>query len=338
MERRAFLAAGTAGAVVANSDKPAVLGGRPVRSTPFPSWPVADRSEEKAILEVLRSGRWNRGSVVERFEGEYARLVGSAACLATANGTSALLCGLQALGVGPGKEVIVPPYTFIATVNVVLETGAIPVFVDTDRDTFQIDAGKVAAAITERTAAILPVHLGGSTADMDTLLAIGAKHKLPVLEDACQAHLAEWKGSHVGSLGTWGAFSFQASKNLNSGEGGALVSSDRELIERAFTFHNNGRDRKGGSGFTYTRQAEPAADGVSGRAAAVADDEAGRAVAAAVGQCCTVDEPARGDSGDSTCEAVRGHDAERVPPVHVPLRLREVCRSAPGTVPGSASG
>jgi perosamine synthetase len=254
MERRAFLAAGTAGAVVANSDKPAVLGGRPVRSTPFPSWPVADRSEEKAILEVLRSGRWNRGSVVERFEGEYARLVGSAACLATANGTSALLCGLQALGVGPGKEVIVPPYTFIATVNVVLETGAIPVFVDTDRDTFQIDAGKVAAAITERTAAILPVHLGGSTADMDTLLAIGAKHKLPVLEDACQAHLAEWKGSHVGSLGTWGAFSFQASKNLNSGEGGALVSSDRELIERAFTFHNNGRDRKGGSGFTYTRQ------------------------------------------------------------------------------------
>jgi dTDP-4-amino-4,6-dideoxygalactose transaminase len=125
--------------------------------------------------------------------------------------------------------------------------------VDSDIDTFQIDARKVGAAITPRTKAIMPVQLGGNVADMDTIQAIARKHDVPVVEDACQAHLAEWKGKRAGSLGTWGAFSFQASKNLNSGEGGALVSSDSEIIERAFTFHNNGRDRKGGSGLAYTR-------------------------------------------------------------------------------------
>lgn len=254
MERRTFLATGAAGMAAANTDKPAILGGTPVRTKPFPSWPVLDREEEKAILAVLRSGRWNRGSAVERFEGEYAKLLGAGGCLATANGTSALLCGLHALDVGPGKEVIVPPYTFVATINVVLDAGAIPVFVDTDVETFQIDARKIEAAITPRTAAIMPVHLGGNVADMGAILAIGRKHKLPVIEDACQSHLAEWKGKLVGSLGTWGAFSFQASKNLNSGEGGALVSSDPEVIERAYTFHNNGRGRKGGNGFSYTRQ------------------------------------------------------------------------------------
>lgn len=254
MERRTFLATSAAGVAVASTDKPAILGGTPVRKTPFPSWPIAGQEEEKAILAVLRSGRWNRASAVERFEQEYAKRVGVPGCLATANGTSALLSGLHASGIGRGDEVIIPPYTFVATVNVVLETGAIPVFVDTDIETFQIDAKKIEAAITPRTRAILPVHLGGNVPDMDAIGGIAQKHKLAVLEDACQAHLSEWKGKHVGSLGTWGAFSFQASKNLNSGEGGALVSTDPEVIERGFTFHNNGRDRKGGSGFVYTTQ------------------------------------------------------------------------------------
>jgi dTDP-4-amino-4,6-dideoxygalactose transaminase len=152
--------------------EPAILGGAPVRRQPFPAWPVADALEERSLVEVIRSGKWFRGDgqEVNRFEAAYARLTGSPYCLATANGTSALLTSLHALGVGPGDEVIVPPYTFVATVNVVLLLHALPVFVDTDVETFQIDAGKVEAAITERTRAIVPVHLGGNAADLDRIL------------------------------------------------------------------------------------------------------------------------------------------------------------------------
>src|SRR6185503_8180877 len=136
----------------------------------------------------------------------------------TANGTSALITSLQALGVGAGDEVIVPPYTFVATVNAVLLLHALPVFVDTDPDTFQIDARKVEAAITPDTRAIVPVHLGGGVADLDTILEVANRRGIPVVEDACQAHLSEWKGRKVGTFGKTGCFSFQASKNLNSGE------------------------------------------------------------------------------------------------------------------------
>jgi len=205
-------------------------------------------------MEALRSGKWYRlsGRYVTRFEETYARLMGSKHCLATANGTSALLTSLAALGVQAGDEVIVPPYTFIATVNVVLLLNALPVFVDTDIETFQIDARKIEAAISPRTVAIMPVHLGGSAADMDTVLAVAAKHKLPVVEDACQSHLAEWRGRKVGSLGTTGCFSFQASKNLNSGEGGAILTAEEELAEKCFAFHNNSRSRgKGRYDFTF---------------------------------------------------------------------------------------
>ena len=198
--------------------KPAVLGGTPVRAKAFPSWPVADSREEQALTTVVRSGKWGRGvgDEVSRFEQAYASLTGARHCLATANGTSALVTALSALGVGPGDEVIVPPYTFVATVNVVLMLHALPVFVDTDRETFQIDAKKVAGAITDRTRAIVPVHLGGSAADLDTVLAAAAPRGIPVIEDACQAHLAEWKGRKVGTYGRAGCFSFQASKNLNA--------------------------------------------------------------------------------------------------------------------------
>lgn len=267
LSRRRFLAATSAGAAAAsaahtNADasrvtdsKPAVLGGKPIRSAPFPSWPKIDASDERAWMDVLRSGKWFRGSgrTVERFEQAYAGMTGARGCLATANGTSALYTSLNALGVAPGDEVIVPPYTFVATVNVVLMQHALPVFVDTDIETFQIDARKIEAAITGRTTAIIPVHLGGAAADLDAILEIGRKRKIPVLEDACQAHLGEWRGRKVGSLGAAGCFSFQASKNLNSGEGGAILSNDAEFIERAYTFHNNGRGRKGSSsGFAYS--------------------------------------------------------------------------------------
>ena len=232
---------------------PAVLGGPAVRTAPFPSWPVRDALEEQALVDVIRSGRWNRGPQVERFEAEYARLTGAAHCLATANGTSALLATLGALDVGPGDEVIVPPYTFVATVNAVLLRHALPVFVDTDIETFQIDARKVGAAITERTRVVLPVHLGGSAADMDRILQAASARSVPVVEDACQAHLAEWRGRKVGTLGRAGCFSFQASKNLNCAEGGAILTSDTDLLEACYRFHNNSRGRAtaGSTDFSY---------------------------------------------------------------------------------------
>ena len=230
----------------------AALGGTPVRAKPFPAWPVADRLEEEALLGVIRSGKWYRGQHVGAFETKYAALTGTKGCLATANGTSALITSLAALGIGPGDEVIVPPYTFVATVNAVLLMHALPVFVDSDIETFQIDARKIEAAITDRTRAILPVHLGGAVADLDAILDIARKRDVPVLEDTCQSHLAEWRGRKAGSYGRAGCFSFQASKNLNSGEGGAIVSNDEAFIEACYRFHNNSRGRRNtGSDFSY---------------------------------------------------------------------------------------
>jgi len=253
LDRRRFLATAAAtGAALsvtsttsADQDKPALLGGKPVRREPFPSWPRFDQREEKALLDVLHSGKWYRGGAeqVNRFESAFADLTGAKHCVATANGTSALFTSLAALGIEPGDEVIVPPYTFIATINTVLLQYALPVFVDTDPDTLQIDPRKIEAAITDRTAAIMPVHLGGNLADMDAILAIAQKHKLPVIEDACQAHLAEWRTKKAGTLGATGCFSFQVTKNLCSGEGGAILTNDGDLAEKCYAFQNNNRAR-----------------------------------------------------------------------------------------------
>jgi perosamine synthetase len=233
---------------------PALLGGTPVRTEPFPSWPIADTREEEALVGVVRSGKWGRGvgAQVKQFERAYAGLTGARHCLATANGSTALLTSLYALDVGAGDEVIVPPYTFVATVNAVLLRGALPIFVDTDIETFQIDARRIEAAITDRTRVLVPVHLGGSAADLDTILPLAQRRNVPVLEDACQAHLGEWKGRKVGTLGKAGCFSFQASKNLNSGEGGAILTDDAAFIEACYTFHNNSRTRAtSGDNFSY---------------------------------------------------------------------------------------
>ena len=254
LSRRVFLASAAATTALGSVQKPAALGGAKARTARWPSWPVFDKKEEEALLSTLRSGQWYRGggATVTKFEKAYAELTGAKACLATANGTSALVVSLSALGIGAGDEVIVPPYTFVATINAVLTHSALPVFVDTDRETSQIDARKIEAAITPRTAAIIPVHLGGSAADIDAIKAVAAKHNLPIVEDACQSHLGEWRGKKVGTYGTTGCFSFQASKNLNSGEGGAILSNDEELIEKCYAFHNNGRGRKSsGLDFSY---------------------------------------------------------------------------------------
>lgn len=262
--RRDFLGTGTVAAVATAvnspavwaraSDAPAILGGSPVRKKAFQNWPIISENDLKELVEVLKSGLWNRlnGPVVGRFEKAWADRLGSKHCLATANGTSALFTALNALGVGPGDEVIVPPYTFVATINVVLLQHALPVFVDTDPRSFQIDAQKIEAAMTDSTTCIMPVHLGGAPADLDTILEIGRKQNVPILEDACQAHLAEWRHKKVSTLGTLGCFSFQASKNLNSGEGGAIATQDDRLIAECRSFHNNGRAAPG-SGFALGR-------------------------------------------------------------------------------------
>lgn len=251
MNRRNFLAASTAipaalsvHSLAAAAGKPAVLGGEPVRKAGAHSWPVFDETEERALLTVLRSGKWYRGSgkTVSQFEEKYAQLTGARHCLAVANGTSALLTSLSALGVGAGDEVILPPYTFVATLNAVLEKFAMPVFVDSERETFQMDARKLEAKITPRTRAIVPVHMAGAPVDLDAVLAVAARHKIPVIEDACQAHLGEWRNRKVGTWGAAGCFSFQASKNLNSGEGGAVLTNDTELFHKCSTFHSNGRN------------------------------------------------------------------------------------------------
>src|SRR5690242_50419 len=244
-------------AAAGTTPKPALLGGPKVRTELFPSWPVSDELEIKTLTDTLRSGKWYRGSGqhCNRFEEAYKKLTAAKHCLATANGTSALYVSLNAIGIEPGDEVIVPPYTFIATVNVVLRQHALPVFVDTDINTFQIDAKKIEAAITSRTKAMIPVHLGGAACDVDSILDISRKHGIPVIEDACQSHLAEWRGRKVGTYGRTGCFSFQASKNLNSGEGGAILTDDEDLRERCFAFHNNGSGfRSIGSNFTYASQ------------------------------------------------------------------------------------
>lgn len=198
-------------------------------------------------MQVLRSGKWYRGSgkAVDAFEAKFAAAIGAPHCLAVANGTSALLTALHGLDVQAGDEVIVPPYTFIATVNAVLAKSALPVFVDTDARTFQMDASKVEAAITDRTIAVIPVHIAGAPPNLDKFVEIGRRRKLKILEDAAQAHLGEWRGRKSGTIADAGTFSFQASKNLNAGEGGAVVSSDAAFIERCFAYHTNSSPRKG---------------------------------------------------------------------------------------------
>ena len=253
VSRRRFVAASAAvgvgvalGAQTAlAADKPALLGGQRTRSQPFPTWPVSGPHEDKVMLSTLQSGKWFRGygQQVDKFEAAYCRLTGAKHCVATNGGTTALIAALGALDVGPGDEVIVTPYTFIASITSIMMHFALPVFVDVDPETFQIDPAKIEAAITDRTVAILPVHIGGNAVNLDAILAVAKKHNLPVIEDACQAHLAEWRGRKVGTWGTTGCFSFQVTKNLPSGEGGAVLTNDRNLAERIHAFHSNCRAR-----------------------------------------------------------------------------------------------
>ena len=222
--------------------KPAILGGNPViESHDWPDWPIWNPDlDEKRLLKVMRSGIWSRDKVVSEFEQRWAEVIGTKRCLAVVNGTNALNATLAQLEIGWGDEVLVTPYTFIASVSCIIFNGAIPVFVDIDPETFQMDPDKIEEKITSRTKAILPVHILGLPSDMERIMAIAGKHKLEVVEDACQAWLAEINHKKVGTFGHAGCFSFQNSKNLPIGEGGAIVSDDDEFMDRCYSFHNYG--------------------------------------------------------------------------------------------------
>lgn len=235
------------------NEKPAMLGGKPTVSGQWPKWPWVSTSDEEAVLEVVRAGRWYRNRSVEEFEEQYAALNTARYCIATSSGTTALFTSLGALGIGPGDEVVVPPFTFLATVTSVLLHYAMPVFVDSDINTFLMDPEKLDSVITERTKAIIPVHIGGNVADLGRIAAIAEKHRVAVVIDACQAHLAEWNGRSAGTWGTTGCYSFQLSKNLSSGEGGAILTNDEAVADACFAFHNCYRKRpKAGAEVKYS--------------------------------------------------------------------------------------
>ena len=256
--RRKFISnatAGTVGAMLSNhlpvygisnklqGSELALHGGKPVRTEGWLKWPVWNSDAEKPMISVLRSGNWYRGNGTKgsEFEKKYADLIGTNRVVATASGTAALETALHVMGVDAGDEVITSPYTFIATYNVVFNQKALPVFVDTDQETFNLNPDKIEEKVNERTKAILPVHILGLPADMNRINAIAKKNDLVVIEDACQAWLAEYEGKKCGTLGDIGCFSFQNSKHIPSGEGGAIVGNDDAIMDHCYSYHNCGR-------------------------------------------------------------------------------------------------
>ena len=221
----------------------AIEGGPKQVQKTFP-WPVFDDYEVSAVAEVIASGKWGNpdcGDLVEKFEKEFAAYCGSKYAVSCVNGSVSLRLALIACGVKPGDEVIVPPYTFIATASTVIECNCVPVFVDIHPDTYNLDPAKIEAAITPRTKAIIPVHFGGLSCDMDTILDIAKRYNLRIIEDAAHAHGAEYKGKKLGSIGDAGSFSFQSSKNLTAGEGGIVVTDDDDLYAMMNSLRNVGR-------------------------------------------------------------------------------------------------
>ncbi len=225
----------------------AINGGEKVRTEGWPPWPPDDPGFLEALKKVIDSRVWGTGGEFTTQAAEkMAEYHGAEYAVTVTSGTSALEVALRALGVGVGDEVIVPPYTFIATASSVVAIGGVPVFVDIDAETFNLDPTKIEEAITEYTKAIIPAHIGGSPADLDPIMEIGKRHGLAVIEDACQAHGAEYKGRKVGAIADAGAFSFQSSKNVCAGEGGMLLTNNREVFEKAWSQANIGRVPEGG--------------------------------------------------------------------------------------------
>ncbi len=219
----------------------ALNGGTPVYSGTWPAWPVWDDTERTALLGVLESGKWWYGARVREFEQAFAAMHDARFGITTTSGTTALEAALLALGIGAGDEVIVPPYTFLATASAVLRVNAIPIFADIEPCSLCIDPDDVARKITPKTKAIIPVHIAGRVADMDRLLELARAHGLKLIEDACHAWGSQWRGTGVGALGDCGVFSFQASKNISSAEGGIILTNNAQLAEESRSYTNCGR-------------------------------------------------------------------------------------------------
>lgn len=201
--------------------------------------PQIGKEEIKAVTKVMKSGVIAQGPKVAELEEKFAKFIGVKFAIATSSGTTALHVALLAHGIGPGDEVITSPFTFIASANSILYTGARPVFVDIEEETFNLDPERIEKAITKKTKAIMPIHLYGSSCDMTKIMAIGKKHKLVVIEDACQSHGAEWKNKKVGSFGT-GTFSLYPTKNMTTGEGGMITTNDKDAYEKACLIRAHG--------------------------------------------------------------------------------------------------
>jgi len=224
-------------------------------------WPIWNQTDEASLLSALNSGHWGRvdnlATKVREFEALYASKMKAKYCVATSSGTTALMTALGALNIGPGDEVVVSPYTFVATFNAITSNFALPVFADTDIESFQIDPKCIDKAITPETKLIIPVHIGGTPVNIDAIDAISKARSVPYLEDACQAPFAAWRDHPIGTYGVGGCFSFQSSKNLTAGEGGAVLTNNDEFANLCFDYHTPGATKKSissgrGSNFRLT--------------------------------------------------------------------------------------
>ena len=206
--------------------------------------PIIGEEEIENVVEVLKSGMIAQGPKVMEFEEKFANWIGAKYGIATNSGTSALHVALLACGIGEGDEVITTPFTFIASGNAIVYTGATPVFADIDLDTYTIDPDKIEDLITDKTKAILPVQLYGQAADMDKIREIAEKHDLKIIEDAAEAHGAEYNGEKVGTLGDMACFSFYPTKNMTTSEGGMITTDDEELAKKAQMFRAHGASER----------------------------------------------------------------------------------------------
>ena len=213
--------------------------------------PEITNEDKKAILSTLNQNLLTDGPKLREFENKFAKFTGAKYAIGVSNATAALQLSLKAIGIGKGDEVIIPDLTFVASANAILFTGATPIIADIDKEDYNISIDSIKNSLTNKTKAIMPVHIAGGPADMDAILEIGKTHGIPIIEDAAQAHGAEWNGTKVGAIGLGGIFSFQTSKNMTAGEGGAIISNDDDFMDACFSYHNCGRV-KGGEWYEHS--------------------------------------------------------------------------------------
>jgi perosamine synthetase len=234
----------------APSAKLATLGGSPVRSNKsWPVWPYSDQNIIDSVMKTTKSGIWcriqSKTGTVPTFEKKYAEMIGVKHCVAVGSGTQALHTAVEALGIGPGDEVITSPYTDPGTISSILSARALPVFAEIDRRSFQLDPDDVERRINKNTKALMPVHMSGLPANMEKFVEIAKKHNLFIIEDACQAHFTKYQGKLLGTIGDVGCFSHQSSKVLPCGEGGSIIGNNDDLMDRCYTVQNHGTSKRG---------------------------------------------------------------------------------------------